>query len=230
MKKTDLDSIINFAASQEMRSRQYETFAAMEPSSNMNLDTFREAARAAESEYVSVRTILGSFAELACPTNYLEIGTRRGHSLCLVVASASEPLDVYSFDLWIEGYAGEANPGPSLIEAELQRLEFDGNITFIDGDSRSTVPAFFANAANPQSFDLVVVDGDHSDEGAELDLENVADHVSSGGVLVFDDIAHPAHPGLLAVWRRVMERHPEYESRESLEHEYGWAVAQRTPR
>lgn len=230
MREINLDAMIAYAGSQEMRSRQYEVFAAMTPSTNMNLDVYQEIAGIPESDYISVRTILGSFAKLASPLNYLEIGTRRGHSLCMVVACASEFLDIYSFDLWIDNYAGEENPGPSLIDAELKRLDFKGDISFISGDSSETVPSFFAEASNPQAFDLVVVDGDHSDEGAERDLENVAHHVSEGGLLVFDDITHPAHPGLLSVWHRVMERHPEYEARESVEHEYGWAVAQRRPK
>lgn len=226
MRAIDLDSMIDHAAGERMRARQYETFAAMEQSSNMDLDVFREIARAPESD-ISVRTILGSFVELASPANYFEIGTRRGHSLCMVVASSSQPLDVYCFDLWVENYSGEENPGPSLIETELKRFGFKGNITFISGDSRYTVPAFFSDGGNPQQFELLMVDGDHSDEGAERDLENVAEHVACGGLLVFDDITHPDHPGLLAVWRKIMQRHPEFEARESLEQEYGWAVAQR---
>jgi predicted O-methyltransferase YrrM len=227
LKPVDLDSVIVHASSGELRQRQYATFSAMTPSSNMNLEMYRWIADQPQSDYVSVRTLLGSFAELASPLNYLEIGTRRGHSLCMVVASSPKPLDIYSFDLWIQNYAGEDNPGPALVETELGRLKFEGRITFINGDSQFTVPGFFSDPSHPQAFDLVVVDGDHSDEGAERDLESVVGHVSVGGLIAFDDIAHPAHAGLLTVWRTVMQRHPEFETRHSLEHEYGWAIAQR---
>ncbi len=49
----------------------------------------------------------------------------------------------------------------------------------------------------------LIVDGDHSDENARTDLRNVVEHVSVGGLLVFDDIIHPSHPGLRGVWRET---------------------------
>jgi hypothetical protein len=52
------------------------------------------------------------------------------------------------------------------------------------------------------------VDGDHSEEGAFDDLYAVIPHLSVGGILVFDDIAHPAHPYLLGVWRKVLAEFP----------------------
>jgi predicted O-methyltransferase YrrM len=194
----------------------------------MNMDVFRYLADLDTTDYSSVRTVLGSFAQLAGPASYLEIGTRRGHSLCMVVNCAPEPVDVYSFDLWIENYAGEANPGTTLIENELAKFDYRGKIRFFAGDSRMTVPAFFKNPANPQQIDLIFVDGDHSDAGARADILNVIDHVSEGGLLVFDDITHPAHSTLRQVWHTILNTRPDFETRECIEHEYGWAIAQRT--
>jgi len=53
-------------------------------------------------------------------------------------------------------------------------------------------------------FDLITVDGDHSEEGAFDDLLNVIPHLNVGGILVFDDIAHPTHPYLLGVWKKTL--------------------------
>jgi hypothetical protein len=50
----------------------------------------------------------------------------------------------------------------------------------------------------------VLVDGDHSDEGARADLENAWPLVVSGGTLLFHDICHPAHPGLRRVFAEVL--------------------------
>jgi predicted O-methyltransferase YrrM len=178
-------------------------------------------------DYTSVRTIVGSFAELAAPRTYLEIGTRRGHSLCMFVRCNPQPAEIFSFDLWMEGYAGEPNPGADLIRRELDKLQFRGNIHFLPGDSKETVPAFFADPGNPQQIDCVFVDGDHSDEGARTDIRNVIDHISPGGLLVFDDITHPQHPGLLGVWNALLEGRSEFDVRVNTRHEYGWAIALR---
>ena len=47
------------------------------------------------------------------------------------------------------------------------------------------------------SFDVVLVDGDHSYYGALDDLRNAWPLVSPGGYLVFDDVGNQMHPGLV---------------------------------
>jgi predicted O-methyltransferase YrrM len=177
-------------------------------------------------DYTSVRTVLGAYTQLARPRTYLEIGTRRGHSLCMVAQCAAEPIDIYSFDLWLENYAGEANPGQQLILSELRKLDFKGKIHFFDGDSRKTVPAFFRK--HRQRIDLAFVDGDHSDEGARTDILNVINHISVGGLLVFDDITHPQFRTLLNVWYGILDHRRDFETRVNTKHQYGWAIALRT--
>jgi predicted O-methyltransferase YrrM len=227
MNKIDLDNLVNRASSKELREKQYATFMYMEPSINMPINSFQQIAQLEKTDYTSVRTILGAFTEMALPKTYLEIGTRRGHSLCMVVNCSTGLLDVYSFDIWSESYAGEANPGPELIKKELEKINFMGNIYFFNGDSKKTIPDFFQYPLHPKEIDLIFVDGDHSDEGARTDLLNVVDHVSIGGLIVFDDITHPAHPGLMQVWHKVMANRPNFELRESTKYPYGWAVALR---
>jgi predicted O-methyltransferase YrrM len=227
MNSIDLDLLIERAASKDLRRRQYETFALMEPSVHMTLDTFRHIAELEETDYTSVRTVLGAFGEMARPRTYLEIGTRRGHSLCMVANCVPESIDIYSFDLWVEDYAGESNPGLDLIRRELRKLGFRGNAHFFAGDSKKTIPSFFGDPGHPQELDLIFVDGDHSDEGARTDLVNVVDRLSVGGLLVFDDITHPLHSGLRGVWHDLMKDRRNFELRESTKHEYGWAIALR---
>jgi predicted O-methyltransferase YrrM len=227
MNSVDLDLVVNRAASRALRQRQYDTFALMEPSVHMPLEAFRQIAELEQSDYTSVRTVLGAFVEMASPRTYLEIGTRRGHSLCMVANCAPGPVDIYSFDLWIHDYAGESNPGLELIKRELKKFDFRGEARFFSGDSRQTIRAFFQQPAHPQHIDLIFVDGDHSDEGARTDLLNVVDHVSVGGLLVFDDITHPLYSSLRGVWHDLMDRRVNFELRECTKHEYGWAIARR---
>lgn len=228
MNMTNLDYLIKRASSKELRAKEYTTFQLMEHSNNMPVDAFKQIAELEETDYTSVRTVLGAFAEMAHPESYLEIGTRRGHSLCMVINSQKGLLDIYSFDIWCDNYAGEANPGPELIKQELKKINFVGHIYFFNGDSKKTIPDFFQDPLHSKEIDLIFVDGDHSDEGARIDLLNVVDHVSTGGLVVFDDIAHPAHPGLLQVWYDVMKNRPNFELKESTEYPYGWAIALRT--
>jgi predicted O-methyltransferase YrrM len=120
------------------------------------------------------------------PKNYLEIGTRRGWSLGMVCATVPE-CEIYSFDMWQYDYAGIANPGPDFVGNEMRKLGYQKEIHFISGDSHKTIPEFFQKNPTMQ-FDLILVDGDHSREGAIDDLVNVIPHLSPGGILLFDDI------------------------------------------
>ncbi len=81
------------------------------------------------------------------------------------------------------------------------------NITFISGDSKQTVPAYFGRRPEKQ-FDYILVDGAHDEETALIDLENVVNHVAKGGALVFDDIG-PESYKLGPVWDTFKERHKD---------------------
>jgi len=97
------------------------------------------------------------------------------------------------------------NPGPNFVREELQRVGHRGPVELIAGDSRATVPEYFRRHPD-RFFDLVTVDGDHSAAGARADLSNVVSRIKCGGVLVFDDIANPAHPELREVWEESIVR------------------------
>ncbi len=149
-----------------------------------------------------VTTLLGLADELQ-PKSYLEIGVRRGRSACAVGWRAPKASMVF-FDKWVKNYAGMDNPGPELVKAELAKVGHSAPVEFIDGNSHETLPHYFAENPNA-SFDIITVDGDHSDHGAAQDIADVIPHLKIGGALVFDDIAHPTHPGLRGVWREVVE-------------------------
>jgi hypothetical protein len=52
--------------------------------------------------------------------------------------------------------------------------------------------------------------------------------LAPGGILVFDDIAHPQHPYLFDVWLQVMREHPQLAYYTYTEMGYGVAFAIRT--
>jgi len=107
------------------------------------------------------------------------------------------------FDMWIADYAGMENPGADFVRDELLRIGHRGPMTFVDGDSHVTVPAYLK--LNPdQAFDLITVDGDHSTAGAARDLCDVLPRLNVGGAIVFDDVCHPAHPDLGEIWQDIV--------------------------
>ncbi len=173
--------------------------------------------------YLDAVNTLYAAAKLIKPEHYLEIGVRRGRSAC-TVARACPDVTLHAFDMWIQGYAGMDNPGPAFVRQELQKHGHRGQVTFTDGDSHRTVPEYLARNPNLQ-FDLVLVDGDHSEDGAYDDLRNVLPRIRSGGMVIFDDITHPAHPYLLKVWRKAMDAHPGFMAHEFTESGYGIAFA-----
>ena len=126
-----------------------------------------------------------------------------------MVASVSPACDIVACDMFIQGYSGMENPGPELVRSELRRVGFTGGLEFVVGDSHKVLPAFF-RAHPDRFFDLITVDGDHSEAGARSDLETVLPRLKPGGAVVFDDVSNPSHPELAGVWTDLFKRHPKY--------------------
>ena len=137
---------------------------------------------------------------------YLEIGTREGDSLRVVLEENAGTLrSVWVADLWGTTYGGTGRGGHQHIDQLLDDFNFDGRRVFLDGNSRDTIPALMPEQA--EAFDLVLVDGDHSYEGGNADLENVWPLVKPGGVVLFHDITHPAHLHLADCFKEFVARH-----------------------
>ena len=180
----------------------------------------------ADWSYLDILNVLVACSELIQPRAYLEIGVRRGRSIAMV-ASMTPKTDLYGFDMWMANYAGMENPGPEFVESELRKIGASGKIELVSGNSHETLPDFFAR--HPElKFDLVTVDGDHSDEGAREDLLSVLPRVAQRGALVFDDVYHPLHPNLHQVWSNALrDSGLRFVSRAYTSLGYGVAVAVR---
>lgn len=162
------------------------------------------------------------------PKKILEIGTRTGGSLISLLSSYNsfEDVKVYSFDLWVENLRASFLSRIPVLRSVLRKLPLNKSlalnivkknlkifsipvsiITFISGDSKKTVPAFFR--ANPAiKFDYILVDGAHDAQTAAIDLENVASYITKDGFLVFDDIG-PESYHLLSVWEKFKANHKD---------------------
>jgi predicted O-methyltransferase YrrM len=217
MKITDL---IQTSLNLEIQTKHYELIHKLLPSTYFSADPPKLETNLAKS---TALCILGAYTTLAKPKTYLEIGTRRGHSVCMVSFCTQEPINTYCFDLWVDNYAGEPNPGPNFVLNEFNKVNPSNSIIqFITGDSAITIPQFLMPN---KLIDMIFVDGDHSSNGASIDLRNVINHIPIGGLLVFDDIACPQCPTLLNVWREFIKNYKNFEPFENRDCLNGWALA-----
>lgn len=133
---------------------------------------------------------LRAACKLISVVSYLEIGVDGGGSLNTVLCEGI-PTRIVLCDIWNPEYCGHGDAKP-VVMGILQYFQTDA--LFLDGNSKVMIPLL------KEQFDLVLVDGDHSTEGATIDLMNAWPLVRAGGILVMDDIRHPDYPWLKAVW------------------------------
>lgn len=180
---------------------------------------------------------LATWAAMIQPLRYLEIGTRQGHSLALVALIAGSRLELAtSIDLYIENYGGEPN-GLEITEATLERcgviageLLECGPVEMWQGNSHAILPHFIEEL---RRYNLILVDGDHTESGAREDLDHAWELLEPGGVMIFDDCVNGSEGDLETVWRIWFAEHRggcmAYGISEELEHRDvpAWAWCQR---
>jgi len=149
----------------------------------------------------SLYRFLASHCRDRSPERYLEIGTRDGGSLTVVLENASTLRRIVCADTWGGQWGGSGRGSHDHIEQLLALRLYTGSVQFLDGDSRQTIPTL------SEQFDLVRVDGDHSADGARVDLENAWPLVAPGGCLAFHDVTHHAHLYLAEVFDEFVAKH-----------------------
>ena len=172
--------------------------------------------------YADINTALLGLSKIMDIENYMEIGVRRGRSLCML-GSQKKTANLYGFDMWIEDYHNSPNPGPDFVNKELDKFNFQGKVNFINGDSKTTVPNFFKENPN-LFFDLITIDGDHSLKGAYRDIKNVLPRLKIGGAIVFDDISSHEHLYLKKLWTKEIKNKNNFYSYEFTDAGLGIAV------
>jgi predicted O-methyltransferase YrrM len=172
-------------------------------------------------KYADICTVLFSLSSVLEIEEYLEIGVRRGRSMAMV-CSARPRVNIVGFDIWKKNYAGMDNPGPEFVISQMKQFGHTGKLDLISGNSHLTLKEYFSKNTSSY-FDIITVDGDHSENGAIEDIEDVISRVRVGGAIVFDDIAHPQHPYLRRVWEKHVKTRPEFTTHEYDELGYGVA-------
>lgn len=144
--------------------------------------------------------VLTDLAAREEPASYLEIGVREGESLACVLPLPSLR-KVVLCDTWGDSFGGTGRGSHEHLLGMLAPYELE--VVWWDGDSKTMVPR---EGPKHRNLDLALIDGDHSIPGASRDLIEVWPLVRPGGVLVFDDVAHPAHPGLEDLFLKTVRR------------------------
>ena len=170
----------------------------------------------------SLYTFLAQHCRSQQVRSYLEIGTKDGGSLMVVVRNSPSLERVVCADTWGGEWGGSSRGSHDHIGRLLADVSYLGEVRYLDGDSKQTIPTLCGK------FDLILVDGDHSYEGGIADLRNVWPLCSPGGSVAFHDITHPAHPYLLTAFEEwVEESRAEIALWRSVLEPYGVAVAVR---
>lgn len=161
-----------------------------------------DVSDAGELQSLDCATVAHAAADLLHPRRAIEIGVRRGFCAA-AIASAAEEVELHLMDRWRPPHGEDHNPGPVLVRRQLSSISHRGNVHFHQGDSHALLPHLcLPHHHAPLTFDLVVVDGDRSEAGADQDLRDIFPHVAGGGVVIFGGLNDPAHAYLLDVWRR----------------------------
>jgi hypothetical protein len=123
-------------------------------------------------------------------TSYLEIGCRWGGTFVLTTEYLKK------FNNLTESVAVD------LIDSPV--AEYTGG-TFIKMNSMSQE---FSEYIASKQFDLVLIDGDHTYEGAKSDYLLVKDHAK---IIVFHDITSVACPGVMKIWNEIKHEYDFHE-------------------
>lgn len=129
---------------------------------------------------------------------YLEIGVQEGHSLKAVMES-SPVVFAIGVDTWGDNYGGTGRCTHHHVVELLGPLS--SRVVLISGNSHSILSGI------GHKFDVIFVDGDHSEAGALLDLEDSLALLKPDGILFFDDLDHPKHPYMHFVTEHFRARH-----------------------
>jgi SAM-dependent methyltransferase len=137
-------------------------------------------------------------ARYFAPRSILEIGSRFGYSLVAMCRGAASPARVVSIDL--QSYANCFElPTQVIARRNLDAcIGPDAQRRFVVGDSHEVeLPA-------GETFELIHVDGDHTETGARDDVLKYYDRLAPGGVMLVDDLDQPpVYAGFVAAVQRL---------------------------
>lgn len=119
--------------------------------------------------------ILARIARQLPVRSFLEIGVRDGCTMWVVQEASIQTIRLMALaDTWGDTHGGNGRGSHDHIDRLLSAICYyhnGGDVIWLDGDSRETLPELREQRPDLR-FDLVHVDGEHSEEAALSDLTN----------------------------------------------------------
>jgi predicted O-methyltransferase YrrM len=115
-------------------------------------------------------------------TKLCEIGFNAGHSaMVMLLGRNSTPLEFTIFDIVEHKYT---KPCYNYVKSQFSHVSFE----FIEGDSTKTMPEWIGlNSSLAGTYDVVHLDGGHSEHCIMNDLKHSDILVKKGGIIIIDD-------------------------------------------
>lgn len=131
-------------------------------------------------------------ADISKSVRVLEVGVYRGAWIFSLAKNARQIAQLVGID----PYPGEHED----LRHQLPQRAADLGLSdrFIHFDSWEDMARTETDKDDSRQFDLIHVDGDHSFDGAALDLSHVESWLCTGGVVVVDDFYNHYYPGVAA--------------------------------
>jgi hypothetical protein len=122
-------------------------------------------------------------------TRICEIGFNAGHStMLLLLGRDTSPVDFTIFDIGTHRYT---RPCVSYIQSVFPHVKFE----YIEGDSTATMPSWIdTHKELIGSYDVIHVDGGHSEHCIINDMKNTDLLVKLNGIVIIDDTNLENHP------------------------------------
>jgi hypothetical protein len=114
--------------------------------------------------------------------NICEIGFNAGHSTMLMLLGRNNtPLNFTIFDI---GHHSYTKPSFDYIKSKFSHVNFE----YVEGDSTTTIPEWINNHKElTYKYDLVHVDGGHTEHCISNDIKNADLLVKKNGIIIIDD-------------------------------------------
>jgi predicted O-methyltransferase YrrM len=129
-------------------------------------------------------SVIAHGTRLRRPIDYIEVGVLTGNSAAAVLATGycryATLIDNFS-----NTHCGETKSSRETVKANL--AEYAGIFEIIVGDSNEVLPTITEN------FDIGFIDGDHSREACENDLESMFPLIRANGIIFVDDMQNPGY-------------------------------------
>jgi hypothetical protein len=115
-------------------------------------------------------------------TNICEIGFNAGHStILMLIGREKTPLNYTIFDIGRHPYT---LPCLNYLQLQFQNVNFE----YIEGDSTLTMKKWLENNTDKiGTYDLIHVDGGHSEECIKSDMKNADLLIKTNGIIIVDD-------------------------------------------